>query len=236
MRYLFTTIVSVGLLLGICQAAEKIELKDQKERESYSFGYQFGQALKAQGIDLDLDTYLSGVRDALSAKEPSMSADEIRAAINGVQQRVMAEREKALKEQSEKNLSAGKSFLAENGKKEGVKMLPSGLEYRIIAEGDGPIPKPDEIVTVHYRGSLLDGTEFDSSYKQGEPVTFPLQGIIAGWSEVLQLMKTGSKWQIFLPPELAYGERSPGPAIPPNSTLIFEIELIAVNPAKVSQP
>jgi len=229
MKRALVTILSIGFLFSICEAAEKLELKDQKDRESYSFGYQFGQTLKTEGIDLNLDIYTSAIRDALGGKEPLMSAEEIRAAINDVQQRVMAERQKSLKEQAEKNLSEGKTFLAENGKKEGIKTLPSGLQYKIVKEGDGPTAKASDTVTVHYRGTLTDGTEFDSSHKRGQAATFPVDKIIPGWTEALQLMKTGATWQLFIPPELAYGERGAGRNITPNSTLIFEVELISVN-------
>jgi FKBP-type peptidyl-prolyl cis-trans isomerase FklB len=229
MKHALVTILSIGFLFGICQAAEKLELKDQKDRESYSFGYQFGQTLKAQGIDLNLDIYTSAIRDALGGKEPLMSAEEIRATIDGLQQRVMVDRQKLLKEQAEKNFSEGKTFLADNGKKEGVKTLPSGLQYKIIKEGGGPTPKASDTVTVHYRGTLIDGTEFDSSHKRGQSATFPVDKIIPGWTEALQLMKTGATWQLFIPSELAYGERSPNRLIPPNSALIFEVELISIN-------
>ena len=133
-----------------------------------------------------------------------------------------------------KNLEDSKKFLAENQKKEGIKTLPSGLQYKVIAEGSGKMPKPTDDVTLHYRGTLIDGTEFDSSYQRGEPATFKVDGIIKGWTEALQLMKEGSKWQLFIPPELGYGNRSMS-RIPPNSTLIFEVELISVKYVKTEK-
>jgi FKBP-type peptidyl-prolyl cis-trans isomerase FklB len=157
-----------------------------------------------------------------------MTAEEIRATITSLQQRLMASQQKVLKEQAAKNLSVSKAFLAENGKKEGIKTLPSGLEYKVLTEGSGKMPKAEDTVTVHYKGTLIDGTEFDSSYKRGQPATFKVKGVIKGWTEALQLMKEGSKWQLFIPPELGYGERAAGPQIPPNSALIFEVELISV--------
>jgi FKBP-type peptidyl-prolyl cis-trans isomerase FklB len=140
----------------------------------------------------------------------------------------MAVQQKAFKEQAAKNLSESKAFLAENGKKEGIKTLPSGLQYKVFAEGSGKMPKAEDTVTVNYKGTLIDGTEFDNSYKRGQPATFQVKGVIKGWTEALQLMKEGSKWQFFIPPDLAYGEGGAGRSIPPNSTLIFEVELISV--------
>ncbi len=143
----------------------------------------------------------------------------------------MAAREKEFKEKADKNLAAGKAFLEENKKKEGVTALPSGLQYKVLKEGAGKTPKAADTVTAHYRGTLTDGTEFESSYKKEKPLTFKVDGVIKGWTEALLLMKEGSKWQIVIPPDLAYGERG-SPVIPPNSTLIFEVELISVNAAE----
>ena len=157
-----------------------------------------------------------------------MSQEEIRATISELQKRVTAERQKELKEKGAKNLEESKKFLAENQKKEGIKTLPSGLQYKVLTEGTGKTPKETDNVTVNYKGTLIDGTEFDSSYKKGQPATFQVNGVIKGWTEALQLMKEGSKWQLFIPPELAYGERGAGPTILPNSTLIFEVELLTV--------
>jgi len=140
----------------------------------------------------------------------------------------MAEAEAMAKEMGEKNLKEGEAFLQENAKREGVVALPSGLQYEVIEEGTGKSPKPGDEVTVHYRGTLVDGTVFDSSYERGEPVTFPVEGVIPGWTEALQLMKEGAKWKLFIPPSLAYGERGAGQVIGPNATLLFEVELISV--------
>ncbi len=227
MKHLLTIILSIAFLFSICLAEEKIELKDQKDKESYSLGYQFGHNLKTQGVDINLDVYTSGIKDALGDKEPQMSREEIRATITGLQQRLQAARQKELKEMAAKNVEEGKKFLAENQKKGGIKTLPSGLQYKIIAEGSGKMPKAEDTVTVNYKGTLIDGTEFDSSYKRSEPATFKVNGVIKGWTEALQLMKEGSKWQLFIPSELGYGERGQG-RIPPNSTLIFEVELISI--------
>ena len=227
MKHIVGAIVSIGLLFGVCSAADKAEPKDQKDKESYSLGYQFGQALKGQGLDLNLDIYTSGIRDALGGKEPQMSQEEIRATIMDLQKRTMATQQKSLKEQGDKNLAEGKAFLAENGKKKEVKTLPSGLQYKVLSEGTGKTPRATDEVTVNYKGSLVDGSEFDNSYKRGAPANFRVDKVIRGWTEALQLMKQGSKWQLFIPPELGYGERGAGP-VPPNSVLIFEVELISI--------
>ena len=228
MKHLLTVILSIAVLFSVCYAEEKLELKDQKAKESYSLGYQFGHNLKLQGVDLDLDVYTSGIKDALGGKEPQMSQEDIRATIVALQQRLQAAQQKQLKEMADKNVEEGKKFLAENQKKEGIKTLPSGLQYKVMTEGSGKTPLATDTVTVNYKGTLIDGTEFDSSYKRGQPATFKVNGVIKGWTEALQLMKEGSKWQLFIPPDLAYGERGAGRTIPPGSTLIFEVELISV--------
>jgi len=228
MKHVLATILSISFLFSICYAGEKLELKDQKDKESYSLGYQFGQNLKAQDVEINLDVYISGIRDSLGGKDSLMSQEETRTTLSDLQKRIAAVRQKELKEKAEKNLSESKAFLAENGKKEGIKTLLSGLQYKVLAEGYGKMPKAEDTVTVHYKGTLIDGKEFDASYKRGQPATFKVNGVIKGWSEALQLMKEGSKWQLYIPPDLAYGERAMGPQIPPNSALIFEVELISV--------
>jgi FKBP-type peptidyl-prolyl cis-trans isomerase FklB len=228
MKHLITIILSMAFLFAICYADEKFGLKDQKDKESYSLGYQFGQYVKSQGVDINLDVYASGIKDALSGKESLMSKEEIRATIKGLQQRVKAEGQKELKEKAARNLEEGKRFLLENQKKEGIKTLPSGLQYKVLAEGSGKTPLETDAVTVNYRGTLIDGTEFDSSHQRGQSATFKVNGVIRGWTEALQLMKEGSKWQLFIPPDLAYRERGAGRNVPPNSTLIFEVELLSV--------
>lgn len=228
MRYVIVIILSIAFSFNVCHAQEKLELKNQKDKESYSLGYQFGQSLKSQGVDINLDIYASGIRDAFGGKGPQLSQEDIRAAITGLQQRLQAARQKEMKEMAAKNLEESKKFLAENKKKEGIKTLPSGLQYKVLTEGSGKTPKAEDTVTVNYKGTLIDGTEFDSSYKRGQPATFQVKGVIKGWTEALQLMKEGSKWQLFIPPELAYGERGAGRDIGPNATLIFEVELLTI--------
>ncbi len=227
MKYALTAILSISFVINICFAAEKLELKDLKDKESYSLGYQFGQSLKAQGLDINLEAYKSGIQDALSGSKPQLSQEEMRQTVAELQKRFIAAREKELKEMSVKNLAAGKAFLEENKKKEGVKTLPSGLQYKVLAEGSGKTPQATDSVTVNYSGTFINGAEFDSSFKREKPLTFQVDGVIRGWTEALKLMKEGSKWQLFIPPELGYGERGGGP-VPPNSTLIFEVELISV--------
>ena len=228
MKHILGAIMSIGLLFGVCSAADKLELKDQIDRESYSLGYQFGESMKMQGLEINLDVYTAAIRDALAGKEGQMSSEEMRSAVIGLRQRVAAVQQKALKEQGEKNLAEGKAFLTENGKKKGIKTLPSGLQYKVLSEGAGKTPTKSDTVTVHYRGTFMNGTEFDSSIARGQPASFQVDGVIPGWTEVLQLMKEGAKWQLFIPPELAYGERGMPPRIPPQSTLIFEVDLLAI--------
>mgnify|MGYP000875692176 FL=1 len=227
MKYLLTALFGIFFLFNVCSAQEKLELKDQKEKESYTLGYQFGQSLKQQGLDLDLQVYTAGIQDGLGATEPRMKSEEMQATMAELRQRMASAHEKVIKEQAAKNLAEANVFLEENNKKEGVKTLPSGLQYKILKEGSGKTPKATDTVTVQYRGTLADGTEFDSSYSRGTPATFKLNQVIPGWTEALQLMKVGSKWQLFIPPNLAYGERGQG-RIPPNSLLIFEVELLSI--------
>ena len=227
MRHIVATILAVGFLFGTCFAAEEAVPKDRKNKESYAFGYQFGESMKSRGLDLDIDSYVSGIRDSLGGKEPALSREEIRTLITDVQQRAQAQAQAEMKKMGAKSLEEGKKFLAENQKKEGVKTLPSGLQYKVLSEGSGKTPSAADTVTVNYKGTLIDGTEFDSSYKRGQPTTFKVGGVIKGWTQALQMMKEGSKWQLFIPPDLGYGDRAAGP-IPPNSTLIFEVELISV--------
>ena len=228
MKFFAAIALGIVFLFSVAHADDKTDLNDLKSKESYSLGYQFGQSLKAQGVDIDLDIYAAGIRDSLGGKEPRMSQEEIRATVANLRQRVAAVQQKALKEQADKNYKEGEDFLIDNARKEGVKSLPSGLQYKILRPGSGRAPKAADTVTVHYRGTLINGSEFDSSIGRGQPQTFKVDGVIPGWTEALQLMKEGDKWQIFIPANLAYGEKGAPPRIPPNSTLIFEVELISV--------
>lgn len=204
-------------------ADDKVVLKDQKDKASYSIGINIGNSLKQQSLDLNPDMVAAGIRDVLSNAKPLLTEQEIQATLMEFQKQMLGQRA----DKAKKNKKDGDDFLAENKKKKDVLTLASGLQYKVIKEGKGKKPAATDTVTTHYRGTLIDGTEFDSSYKGGEPVSFPVKGVIPGWTEALQLMPIGSKWQLFIPAELAYGEGGQGP-IPPNSTLIFDIELIGI--------
>jgi len=209
-------------------AADGPELKSDKEKISYSIGMDIGGNLKRGSVEVDPDMLAKGLKDSYNGDNTLLTEDQARQAIEDFQKTLMAKKAETMQKLSEKNKADGEKFLAENAKKEGVKSLPSGLQYKEITPGMGKSPKATDTVTVHYKGTLIEGTEFDSSYKRGEPATFPVSGVIAGWTEALQLMKEGAKWQLFIPPNLAYGERGAGPDIGPNATLIFEVELITV--------
>jgi FKBP-type peptidyl-prolyl cis-trans isomerase FklB len=213
---------------GMSFAADAPALQGEKEKLGYSIGMDIGATLKRQSVEVDVDALTKGLKDSYTGGKTLLTEEESRQAIVEYQKQVMAKQAEAMKILGEKNKVDGERFLAENGKKEGVKTLPSGLQYKVITPGTGKSPKLTDTVTTNYRGTLIDGKEFDSSYKRGEPATFPVSGVIAGWTEALQLMKEGAKWQIFLPPDLAYGERGAGRDIGPNATLIFEVELISV--------
>jgi FKBP-type peptidyl-prolyl cis-trans isomerase FklB len=215
-------------LSGAAFAADAPELKGDKERLSYSIGMDIGGNLKRQSVEVVPDLLAKGIKDSYGGGKTLLTEDEARQAITNFQQALMAKKAEAMRILAEKNKADGEKFLAENAKKEGVKTLASGLQYKEIAPGTGKSPKTSDTVTTHYKGTLVDGTEFDSSYKRGEPATFPVSGVIPGWTEALQLMKEGAKWQLFVPSGLAYGEQGAGQVIGPNATLIFEVELISI--------
>jgi FKBP-type peptidyl-prolyl cis-trans isomerase FklB len=224
---IFVTIIAVCFLAVATFAEEKsIELKDNKDKASYSIGLNIGSNLKLQGIDINTDAMLAGMKDALSGKKPLLNDGEVREAMVSLEKDMQQKQVAA----AQKNAAEGEKFLAENKAKPGVKTTASGLQYKVEKEGKGAQPKANDTVTVNYRGTLIDGTEFDSSYKRGQPATFPVSGVIKGWTEALQLMKVGSKYQLFIPSNLAYGERGAGRDIEPNSTLIFDVELLDVKP------
>ncbi len=223
------------LLAGQASAGEAPNLADQKDKISYAIGMDIGNNLKRQSIEVDPDLLARGVKDAMAGDNTLLSGDEAREALIGLQKELLAKNQERMKQAAEKNKKEGETFLAENGKKEGVVTLASGLQYKVLQTGTGPSPKDTDTVETHYRGTLIDGTEFDSSYKRGQSVVFPVNGVIAGWTEALQIMKVGDKWQLFVPPELAYGERGAGP-IGPNSTLIFDVELVAIKKDEGGEP
>ena len=227
MRRSFALVLGIGVLMGQAYAQD-VTLKNQKDRLSYSIGMDIGMTLKNQSIDVDPAIVARGIKDSISGQNPLMTEQEMRETINTFQKEMMAKQQEVAKQQGEKNKKEGEAFLVENKKKEGVKTLPSGLQYKVIKAGTGKKPKAADTVTTNYRGTLIDGTEFDSSYKRGKPATFPVNGVIPGWTEALQLMEEGAKWQLFVPSNLAYGERGAGGQIGPNATLIFEVELLAI--------
>lgn len=217
------SVASIGL------AQDKAPLKDQKDKASYSIGHDIGNTFKKQNVDLNLDALINGLKDALAGKE-AMPKEERDKTLAAFQKELIDKQTAASKAAGEKNAAEGEKFLAENKTKEGVKTTASGLQYKVLKEGSGESPKSTDMVITNYKGTLLDGTEFDSSYKRKEPATFPVNRVIAGWTEALQLMKPGSKYQLFIPSKLAYGERGAGRDIGPNSTLIFEVELVGIKP------
>jgi len=228
MRLLLSMVLGIVLLVGQANAEEKKALQTTKEKQSYSLGADIGGKLRNQPIDIDADMLAQGLKDAFSKGKLLLTEQEIKETLAGLQKELMEKQAERTKQLSEKNKKEGEAFLAANKTKEGVKTLPSGLQYKVIKDGTGKTPKGEDTVVTNYRGTLIDGTEFDSSYKRGQPATFPVKGVIPGWTEALQLMKEGSKWELFIPSNLAYGERGAGNTIGPNATLIFEIELISV--------
>jgi FKBP-type peptidyl-prolyl cis-trans isomerase FklB len=228
---LITAIICLLITAGLALAEQK-EPKTEKERLSYSMGAATGAQLKKQEVEVDTDMFSRGLADAITGDKLQMSEQDLQQTLMQFQQDRMAKQAEKSKVLGEKNKKEGESFLAENKKKEGVKTLPSGLQYKVITEGKGKQPKAADTVVTNYKGTLLDGIEFDSSYKRNQPATFPVNGVIKGWTEALQLMKEGSKWQLFIPSELAYGERGAGAQIGPNATLIFEVELISIQPGE----
>jgi FKBP-type peptidyl-prolyl cis-trans isomerase FklB len=225
-------VLAFFLLAGQAVAQESSVLKSQKDKVSYALGVDIGKSLKGHSVDLDPDLLAKGIKDAFSGGKALLSEEEIRETLNALQKEMVAKQQEKVKKMGEKNKKEGEAFLAENKKKEGVKTLPSGLQYKVIKAGTGKKPKLTDTVTTHYRGTLIDGTEFDSSYRRGKPATFQVKGVIPGWTEALQMMEEGAKWQLVIPPRLAYGERGAGPHIGPNATLIFEVELISVQEKK----
>jgi len=213
----------------VCASTNSPGFASEMEKYSYAIGMQLGQTYKSLEFQVDLNALMQGLKDVLHSNETRLTEQEMRETLMQAQQLVVSNREFKLKALAKENKEKADRFLAENKQKPGIVTLPSGLQYKIIKEGQGSPPGPEDIVTVNYVGRLLDGTEFDSSFKRGRPASFPLTGVIPGWREALQLMKPGSKWELYIPPELAYGERG-RPNIPPNSLLIFEVELISNTP------
>jgi len=228
MLFRVLVILGVGLFVRVADAEDTVSLKTQKEKVSYGIGLDIGTTLKSQSIDVDPAALAAGIADVVTGKEPRLTSEEVQKVMNAFQEEMRGKMEAEKAKIADKNKAEGMKFLAENKKKKGVVTLPSGLQYKVIKEGDGKMPTKDETVKTNYRGRLVDGTEFDSSYGRGEPTTFPVGAVIPGWTEALQLMKVGSHWELYVPSDLAYGPRGAGQAIGPNATLIFEIELLGI--------
>ena len=201
------------------------EIKNEKQKLSYSLGAYFSQGVANQNIDLDIPAFLQAVEDVLGKSELKLNEAQMQEALTAYQQKLVGERNAS----AGNNKAAGEKFLAENAKKEGVVTLDNGLQYKVLKEGDGPKPTSDSNVKVHYHGTHINGQVFDSSYDRGEPISLSLEQVIKGWQEALPLMSVGSKYQFYIPADLAYGERGAGNSIGPNEALIFDIELLGIN-------
>jgi len=218
--------IAIALLgLSAATVADDIKLDTDQQKVSYVLGYQAGAQMKQQNMNVDFDTLTKAIKDGLDGHAPRLNSEQAAAVMQKFQAEQRAQQAKA----GEDNAKAGVAFLAENKSKPGVITLENGLQYKVVKEGTGSTPKATDSVSVHYRGTLIDGKEFDSSYSRGEPTSFPVNRVIPGWTQILQLMKEGAKWQVFIPSELAYGSRGAGGDIGPDSTLIFDIELLKVN-------
>jgi len=228
MKVFLGAALGVMLVTSCVYATDEIALKTQKDKVSYSMGLSLGNSLMRQPFEVDMDVFLKGFNDAVHKRKPLMTDQEMRETEIAFQKEMMEKQAQTMKTLGEKNKKEGEAFLAENKRKEGVKTLASGLQYKVLTEGKGASPKATDTVTVNYKGTLIDGTEFDSSYRRGQPATFQVNGVIKGWTEALQAMKVGSKWQLFIPSDLAYGDKGAGPQIGPNSVLVFEVELLSI--------
>lgn len=224
MRFIFAFIILAAFVAGPVMAQD---LASEKGKLSYSVGWDIGEDIQRRGAEFDVDTIIAAIRDSSAGKEPQVPAEEMVALLTALQQKVRQEQAEAFRKLAEENQKASEAFLAQNLKKNGIVALPSGIQYRIIEEGDGARPGMTSTVKVHYRGSKTDGLEFDSSFARGVPEEFQVETVLKGWQEVLPLMKTGSTWQVFIPPELAFGTRG-NPPVGPNETLIFDLKLVEI--------
>lgn len=230
MNKLLLPALGLGLVLalGACDKMDKSKLDTDTEKFSYAIGMDIGRSLKRLDTEIDVAALRQGAEDVLKDKETLLTQEQVVEVMTSFSQKIQKEQEEKSKASAGKNVEESKKFFADNAKKDGVKTTKSGLQYQVITEGKGDKPKSTDRVSVHYKGTLLDGTTFDSSYERGEPATFPLNAVIPGWTEGLQLMTVGSKYKLFIPPELGYGERGAGPKIGPNAALVFEVELLKV--------
>lgn len=222
--------IMLPVLAGAKEERKKPE--SSQDRISYALGVNLGGNFAAQGLTVNAEFLMQGLKDALADAPLLLTDEELRDAMLALRQEMQQKQQARMEEISRKNMSESNAFFEENGKKAGIVTLPSGLQYQMIQEGKGKKPGKDDTVTVHYSGTLLNGQEFDSSYKRGEPATFKVGGVIPGWTEALQLMKEGTKMKLFIPPQLAYGEHGAGPLIGPNAALIFDVELLKIEKVK----
>ena len=218
------------------QAPARTDPVTPAERLGYAIGMEVGDSLRSIGAELDVAAFVQGVQDTFSGAEPALTPQQATEVKTAFMQKRQAEIERSMKELADRNLAEGKAFLEENKTREGVVATTSGLQYAVLQDGEGPQPGPDDRIKVHFTASLLDGSLFQDTHAEGQPLTLLLGGLLPGLKEGIGLMRAGSKYRFFLPPELAYGERSPGPSVGPNSTLVFEVELLAVNPPEEAPP
>ncbi len=221
-------VMALGVVAVDVDAGEAPALNTPREKTSYAFGVDMGRNIRRLVIDIEPDAMVKGLRDALSGVKLLLTEEELNATLTALQNDLRQRQAAVVQKVAEDNKKAGEAFLAENKNKPGVVTLPDGLQYKIVQEGSGKKPAATDTVEVNYRGTLVNGTEFDSSYRRGQPATFKVTDVIPGWVEALQLMPVGSKWQLVSPSKRAYGERGAGSHIPPNSTLVFEVELLAI--------
>ena len=256
MRSILILVAAITLFVSSCQQAKeqnakpaakkeitKADLKTEDDNISYSLGFSMGSRFVRDGLEINLEIFQEGMKDGFTGSKQVLTEEEMQKTMMALQQKMMAKRQtEHMKEMEERknlgeaNKEKGEKFLEANKAKEGVITLESGLQYKILKKGTGASPKATDIVKCHYKGTTIDGKEFDSSYKRGEPATFALNKVIKGWTEGLQLMKEGGKWEFFIPPELAYGEMGSGPHIGPNEVLIFEVELLGIEKPKTEKP
>ncbi|MCB0392367.1 MAG: FKBP-type peptidyl-prolyl cis-trans isomerase [Bdellovibrionales bacterium] len=221
MKILVILLLAMGIVA--CNKKRNVDMSSDKAKYSYAIGQQIGKNMKNQNIDMDIDAFALAIEHQLKGEKPLLNEEEVKKALS----KMAEDRNKQRREEAEGNKKEGEDFLAKNKSKNGVKTSDSGLQYEVITEGKGKKPKSDDVVKVHYKGTLIDGTEFDSSYKRNSPAEFPVTAVIRGWTEALQMMPVGSKWKLYIPPDLAYGEAG-RPSIPGNSVLIFEVELLDI--------
>ena len=232
MKKLIGIFIALLMIAISCTSSEKAvetpQLTDYMDTVSYSVGVDIGKSFRLQEMDIDPDVMARGLNDAFSDKETALTKEEVQSTLIKFRQEFQQKQREIAQRKAQEAAVAEETYLAENAKKEGVVSLPSGLQYKVITPGDGPSPLKTDKVKVHYKGTLIDGTVFDSSYDRGQPTSFNVSGVIKGWTEALLLMQVGSKWELTIPSILGYGTRSRGEKIPPNSTLLFELELLGI--------